>query len=74
MLLHALKHGDRTLTIPAIAYNKPHLIVRSVGGEGHFLWNYSIITEPIFKNFLSNGFSGETLRLRLNFSCNACIT
>ena len=27
--------------------------------------------EPTFKNFQSNGFSGETLKLCLDFLCNA---
>ena len=48
-------HGRRSLTIPAIAYYI------------NTLHRQRVITEPTFKNFQSNGFSGETSNFTQNF-------
>ena len=69
-------HGNNNLPIPAIAYFINTLDIKSSGsregpGAGkHFCMLgtfFIIITEPTFKNFPSNGFSGETFNFAKKF-------
>ena len=74
-------HGNNNLPMPAVAYFKNTLDSQSSGrsrGWQTFLHVvdifYKSTTDPSFKNLQLNGFSGETLKLNLEFLCNAHIT
>ena len=79
-----LTHGVNNLPnlpLPAIAYYINTLDSQSSGrnrGWQTFLHVvdifYKSTTDPSFKNLQLNGFSGETLKLNLEFLCNAHIT